>query len=813
MERKTVQLEVAVALPVHGTFTYLAPGHLEPLAVVGRRVLIPFGNRRVTGYVLGNAEIQEDREIKDILDVMDDGPLFTPDLVSFFRWTAAYYHHPIGEVIRSALPGGLNLYEYTVISIDKHQCPLPPRASLTDSEKAILDCLSKGSCTLSQLSAQLNRPVSGALIQTMERCGWITRKKELRGGRIRPRTETIVRLVSGEMPGKRITVQRRLLLDRLMKTPEMPMSALKACLPSARSILNLMQRDGFVAFEERSVYRDPFGDAVMPDTPPVLNAEQRHAVDRIIENLQNDFGVFLLEGVTGSGKTEVYLQAADRALAAGRNVMILVPEIAIIAQTERRFRARFGNRVALLHSGLSAGERLDQWHRALTGDAKIVVGARSAVFAPFDRIGLIVVDEEHDPSYKQDTGLRYNARDLAIIRGRMNSCPVALGSATPSIQSMYHADEQRYTRLILSRRIADRPLPTVDIIDLRQIRDHRGMGKYLTPALLKAVQDTLARKEQSLLFLNRRGFSSYPVCMSCGAPLKCRHCDITLTLHQKANAYRCHYCAHSRPSSSACDRCGSTRIWHMGLGTEKVESYLKERFPEARIDRMDRDTMNRRGRLVSVLKALRRREIDILVGTQMVAKGHDFPHITLVGIVCADLSLSFPDFRSGERTFQLLAQVAGRAGRGDQPGRVILQTYNPDHFSIQAARDQNVRQFFDQEATFRRALGYPPFSRMAQIRISSRDIHRGAAATKRVGERGRLLLNGSPDYRSTLRLLGPLEAPLTKIAGRHRWQMLIISARSDRLHRFIDALMADDALTRGGGDVRLSVDIDPVFMM
>ncbi len=813
MERITVQLDVAVALPVHGTFTYLAPEHLQSSAVEGRRVLIPFGNRRVTGYVLGGAETQAEREIKEILDVMDDGPLFTPDLVPFFRWTAAYYHHPIGEVIRSALPGGLNLYEFTVLSIDENQCPLPPPIDLTDPEKAILDCLSKGSCTLPQLSARLNRPVSGALIQSMERCGWIKRKKELRGGRIRPRMETIVRLVSAEVPGKRMTAQRRQLLYRLQETPEMPLSALKTGLPSARSILKLMQRDGFVALEERSVYRDPFGDAVMPDTSPVLNAEQQHAVDRITKGLQNDFGVFLLEGVTGSGKTEVYLQAAECALTSGRNVMVLVPEIAIIAQTERRFRARFGNRVALLHSGLSAGERLDQWHRSLTGDAKIVVGARSAVFAPFDRIGLIVVDEEHDPSYKQDTGLRYNARDLAIIRARLNACPVVLGSATPSIQSMYHADRKRYCRLILSRRIADRPLPAVDIIDLRQNRDRRGMGKYLTPDLLKAVQDTLARKEQALLFLNRRGFSSYPVCMSCGAPLRCRHCDITLTLHQKANAYRCHYCAYSRPSNSACDRCGSTQIWHMGVGTEKVESYLRERFPEARIARMDRDTMNRKGRLVAVLKALRRREIDILVGTQMVAKGHDFPHITLVGILCADLSLSFPDFRSGERTFQLLAQVAGRAGRGDQPGRVILQTYNPDHFSIQAARDQNVRQFFDQEVTYRRTLGYPPFSRMAQLRISARDIHRGTAATKRIGERGRRLVSGSSEYRSTVRLLGPLEAPLTKIAGRHRWQMLIISARSDRLHRFIDALMADDALTKGGRDVHLSVDIDPVFMM
>lgn len=813
MASESRHLDIAVALPVHGTYTYRVPAHLEAGATPGRRVLIPFGRRRVTGYVFGEAPEKRDIEIKSILDVLDDGPLFPSALIPFFRWLADYYHHPVGEVVRTALPGGLNLYEYSTVSINENACPLPRPVELSELERGILDCLSRGSCTLSQLSTHLDRPVPGALLRSMEACGWVKRRRELRGGRIRPRTETIVRLVVDDIPGKRLTPQRRRILERLRKTPEIALSDLTPLAASPRTVLRLMERDGFVQLRERSVYRDPFGNAVLPDAPPELTDEQQVAVGRIAKGMDRGFGIFLLEGVTGSGKTEVYLNAAALALDRGLSVMVLVPEIALISQTERRFRARFGEQVAVLHSGLTGGERLDQWSRILAGNARVVVGARSCVFAPLDRIGLIVVDEEHDPSYKQDTGLHYHGRDVAVVRAKFSDCPVVLGSATPSIQSAYNAEQGRYDRLVLSRRIAERTLPAINVVDLREARGRRGMDKYLTPQLLEAVAGCLARGEQSLLFLNRRGFSSYPVCSDCGVPLRCRHCDITLTLHQKANAYRCHYCGHSRPAISTCDSCGSADIWQMGLGTEKVEAYLNRRFPAARIARLDRDTTTRKGSLVAILKSLKRREIDILVGTQMVAKGHDFPHITLVGIVCADLSLSFPDFRAGERTFQLLAQVAGRAGRGDQPGRVILQTYNPDHFSIQAARAQDARAFYSREIAFRKELGYPPFSRMAQIRVSAKAPEKAAEVAGRIGERCRQLMSTSPGRRRAIRLLGPLEAPLTKIAGRHRWQLLLISQRSDQLHRMIADIKDGEPLMARGRDVHVVVDVDPVFMM
>ncbi|MFZ7128216.1 MAG: replication restart helicase PriA [Desulfobacterales bacterium] len=806
-------VDIAVALPVHGLYTYRVPGHLAESAAPARRVLVAFGKRRVTGYVIGESEKPADREIKDILDVLDDGPLFPAAMIPFYRWVADYYHHPIGDVIRAALPGGLNLYEFKTLTLTEAGCRLPDPQSLSRLEREILDCLSRGSCTVAQLTRHLDRPVPGALIQAMERCGWVRRRRELKGGQTRPRTETFVALLCSEIPGKRITPARRILLERLEKQRETPLSQLRPLVASARATVRLMERDGFVRLYEKPVYRDPFGEAVLPDEAPALNPEQQRAVRTIVDSLPNGFGVFLLEGVTGSGKTEVYLQAAASVLDRGRRVLVLVPEIALISQTERRFRARFGDLVALLHSGLSEGERYDQWMRVHNGEARVVVGARSAIFAPLDDIGLIVVDEEHDPSYKQDTGLRYNARDLAVVRGKFSGSPVVVGSATPSVQSAYHAGQGRYHRLPLTRRIGDRPLPTVEVVDLRGLRDRRGMAKFLTPAMMAAIGETLERREQVLLFLNRRGFASHPVCSECGAPLRCRNCDITLTLHQKANAYRCHYCGHSRPSISPCDACGSTSIWQMGLGTEKVELTLSKRFPGARIARMDRDTTGRKGRLVGILKALKNREIDILVGTQMVAKGHDFAHITLVGIVCADLSLSFPDFRAGERTFQLLAQVAGRAGRGERPGRVILQTYNPDHFSIQAARAQDTQAFYEQEIRIRMQLAYPPFSRMAQIRIAARDAGKASAAAGALGEKGRQLLADSREYRSTIRLLGPAEAPLARIAGRHRWQILIFGARSGPLHRFLAELTAGDPPYAAKGGVQLAIDVDPVFMM
>jgi primosomal protein N' (replication factor Y) len=497
----------------------------------------------------------------------------------------------------------------------------------------------------------------------------------------------------------------------------------------------------------------------------------------------------------------------------GRSILVLVPEIALITQTERRIRARFGECVSVLHSGLSAGERYDQWSRIRQGATAITIGARSAIFAPHKDLGAIIVDEEHDPSYKQEGKLRYNARDLAVVRAKQNNCIAILGSATPSIQSYYNVTTRKYVELKLTRRVEQRRLPEIRLVDLRQVRDARGLQRFMTPPLLSAMTESLDRGEQVLLFLNRRGYASFPVCSACGQPMRCKHCDISLTLHQRSNAYRCHYCGFSRAATSHCDSCGSSKIRHLGLGTEKLEDMLTSRFSQARIARMDRDTTARKGSIVRLLKGLKEKTIDILIGTQMVAKGHDFPNITLVGIICADLSLSFPDFRAGERTFQLLAQVAGRAGRGDRPGQVILQTYNPEHFCISAAQSQDYASYYQQEIIFRQALAYPPFSRMIQLKISGRDPHQAEQFARRLGDDCQTLKATYPASYGRVDIMGPIEATLTRIAGRYRWQILLKSTRISALHQFVNQLMTAHHTRFTHRRIRVAIDVDPVFLM
>ena len=544
-----------------------------------------------------------------------------------------------------------------------------------------------------------------------------------------------------------------------------------------------------------------------------FSAEQQSAISRVMQSLGRGFAAFLLAGVTGSGKTEVYMQLAEQVISDGQTVLILVPEIALISQMERRFRARFGDRIAVLHSGLSDGERYDQWLRIRSREAGIVLGARSAIFAPLTDIGLIVVDEEHDSSYKQETNLRYNARDLAAVRAKLENCVAVFGSATPSVQSHYNADRGKLIEIHLEKRVEERPLPEITVVDLREFRDRRGIRRFLTDELTAEMAAVLDRGEQALLFLNRRGFASFAVCGQCGEAVKCKHCDISMTLHQAATAYKCHYCGFMRPATAACDSCGSDRIRRHGLGTEKIEDALKKRFPEARVARMDRDTTARKGSLVRILKDLHDRRIDLLVGTQMVAKGHDFPNITLVGIICADLSLSLPDFRASERSFQLLAQVAGRAGRGRTPGKVILQTYNPEHFSIVAARNQDFKAFYSQEIRFRQALNYPPFSRMIQFMISGRDKKQTAATALRLGELCRRLRKHSREYSRSVEILGPIEAALTKIAGRYRWQILAKGTGVRPLHGFVRSLISENQALFHRRAVHIAVDVDPVFVM
>ena len=805
-------IEVAAALPVYQTFTYSLPDGLIGLATPGMRVLVPFGRRRVTGYVLGFHRPPQQIEIKSVLDLLDDTTLFPETMVPFFRWIADYYIHPIGEVIKCALPGGLNSYDFATMSItDAGRRALQTKTS--EIEAQVLKLVEHGNRRLTDIGSALKGRVPYAVFDTLKKRGWVSIGRELRGDRIRPRNEVFVAPAPAAPDPGPLAGQRKKIWECVTAVGDISIRNLQTDLRTTRTTINAMVESGYLSLSSRPVYRDPFGDAVSPDIPLVLNSDQHAVVNKVTDCLGQGFAAFLLAGVTGSGKTEVYLQLAAAVIGRGYPVLILIPEIALISQIERRFRARFGERVAVLHSGLTAGQRYDQWLRIRRGEVQIAIGARSAVFAPFQRIGLIVVDEEHDTSYKQEGSLRYNACDLAVVRAKLDKGVVLLGSATPSIQSSYNASQKKYVELTLGKRVEERSLPEITVVDLRKTRDLRGSGRFITAELHQAMTDSLTRGEQVLLFLNRRGFASFPVCRDCGESIKCKNCDISLTLHRQANAFKCHYCGFMRPATTVCDKCGSAHIKNLGLGTEKVESFVAELFPAARVARMDRDTTSRRGSIVRILKDLRHRRIDILIGTQMVAKGHDFPLITLVGILCADLSMSFPDFRAGERTFQLLAQVAGRAGRGDKPGKVILQTYNPEHFSIQAAQNQDFREFYRQEIVFRRALKYPPFSRIIQLKIAGRDKRQTETLARSLGEACRRLGQQDDVLRKSVEVMGPIEAALARIAGKYRWQILLKGQRAGTLHRFVWRVMTENPALFNRRGVTVAVDVDPFFMM
>jgi primosomal protein N' (replication factor Y) len=813
MKTESALIEVAVPLPVEGTFTYGVPADLKSRATAGKMVLVPFGGRKISAYVLGRADEDHPSGIKKVLTVIDDVPLFPESMIPFYRWIANYYMHPLGEVIKSALPGGLSLYDSVHIKITSKGVAALEKVRPSSTETRLLAHLqNKGHCQMKRLLRKFGDKKAHATIQRLEKKGWLVKERVLGRQSVRPKRECFLSLVQGDSGMGRISAARRRILSLLEKRAEISFTDLKQQIPTAPRLARAMQADGQVVIKEKEVYRDPFGDAVEPDEPPQPTFEQLRVLEVVRKSLGTGFTTFLLAGVTGSGKTEIYLRLTQEAVMKGRCALILVPEIALIAQIGRRFRARFSDRVAVLHSGLSTGERYDQWQRIRKGKVSIAIGARSAIFAPLKNIGLIVVDEEHDPSYKQESKLRYNARDMAVMRAKFENCIAVLGSATPSVQSYYNCLRNKFHLLSLTKRVMQRPMPEIAVVDLSKSRGSMGKRRLLTTPLLDAIKTTLARGEQALLFLNRRGFASFPECTDCGAVLKCKNCDISLTLHKQANAYRCHYCGFARSSLTKCQSCGSANIRLMGMGTEKIENIITKVFPKARVARMDQDTTRRKGALLKILKDLKREKIDILVGTQMIAKGHDFPKITLVGIICADLSLNFPDFRAGERTFQILAQVAGRAGRGDTPGRVILQTYNPGHFSILAAQNQDFKLFYDHEIVFREALGYPPFARMIQIRISGRDPGKTQAFVHAMAGRVKAIWKGERFFRENLEILGPIEAPLAKIARRYRWQLLVKGPKSTLVRGFVHKLTHDSTVT-GNRTIRVTVDVDPISML
>jgi primosomal protein N' (replication factor Y) len=734
-------------------------------------------------------------------------------MIPFFKWISDYYMHPIGEVIKAALPGGINLYDVTSVAITQKGEREVKKQMLSPLENQILSLLVSGNCLAKNLCKKLNPDIPKSLIQSLEVRGLITTRQELKGRGTKPNKEAYVSLIRSDIPQDRFFARRKEILDAIEAEGEISLRNLKNRIPGSAGSIKYLKDAGYIKVFEKVVYRDPFGEPIESDHAPSLTRDQKHVIDRLLTSLGHGFNAFLLAGVTGSGKTEVYMRIAAEAINQGYSVLVLVPEIALISQMERRFRARFGECVAVLHSGLSSGERYDQWIRILQKQAPIVIGARSAIFAPLENIGFIIVDEEHDTSYKQESKFRYNARDLAVIRGKFQHGQVVLGSATPSVQSYYNVKAKKFIELNLKRRANEQPLPEITVVDLRKNRDSRGIQRFITKPLYEAMSEALNRGEQILLFLNRRGFASFPICAECGEVLKCRNCEISLTLHRKANAYKCHFCGYSRASVSSCTICGSSKITLLGLGTEKIEAAVKGLFPGARVARMDHDTTTQKGSIIRILKRLRNRDIDILVGTQMIAKGHDFPNITLVGIICADLSLNFPDFRAGERTFQLLSQVAGRAGRGTAPGKVIMQTYNPDHFSIISARDQDFRTFYNKEIIYRKALRYPPFSRMIQLKISGKDREKTRLFSQAIGCQCAVLQKTDVSFAKSVEVLGPIEAPLSRIAKHYRWQILLKGSNLGALHQFAHRLLFENTLQSKSGHVKLGIDVDPFFML
>lgn len=808
---QTPYISVAVPLPVPKTYTYEIPEHFRALCSIGTRVLVPFGRRRVTGYIVAEQKSTNGFAAKKILDAPDDEPLFPLSQVLFFHWIADYYLHPVGEVIKTALPSGLDQHDVLCCFLTDDGNKRLNQPGLPPTEKSILTDLSENpACPKKKLLRQY--PQSATLLRKLEQGGLISVAAVLKKDTVRIKEEKYI-LPGCKNPSPLVmSKKRKQILEIVEQAREISLTHLKTRIPTAGNLIKPLAESGHITIESRRVFRDPLGETVEPDTPLSLTSEQQQVVQAVTQAPPDHFSTYLLNGVTGSGKTEVYLHLTDAAIKRKEKVLVLVPEISLISQTEHRFRARFGNRVAVIHSALTKGELLDQWRKIYTGQADIAIGARSCIFAPFDKIGLIIVDEEHDSSYKQETGLRYNARDLAVVRAKLNHCPVILGSATPSVQSYKNVVSERFKELKLTRRVNNSALPEITVVDLKKYQDSAPIYRILTPELKTEIRSCLERGDQALIFLNRRGFSTYPVCRDCGKSLSCKNCDITMTYHKGARHYRCHLCGAVYPEKIFCPECGSSKIRPFGFGTEKVESLLKELFPDARLARMDQDTTAAKGSLIKILKKIQNRTVDIVVGTQMLAKGHDFPSITLVGIVCADLALNLPDFRAGERTFQLLAQVAGRAGRGQTPGRVVMQTYNPDHFIIDASRNQDFEQFFLNEIPFRKALMYPPFTRMIQLKISGNSLEKAKAFAEKAGSILNRLTSQKENMTYPVQILGPIEAAISRISARFRWQILVKSPSSELINRLVKIMMSHpDIMSKSG--IRITVDVDPYFLM
>ena len=814
-------VSVAIPVPALDLLSYEVPAELE-VPEIGTRVLVPLGTRVVTGCVVGRAAAPAVARLKPLVDVLDSEPMLPAGVVDLALWVGEYYACGPGEAVAAAMPPRawvVSERQARITAAGLSALRAQPGASRRTVLEVLADGMARPVPQLARLrAAQRGRSARGAgglhaLLGAMARDGLITLAQPLKGTARAFKSIRVARLTTHGLEliesGTSLGVRQRETLALLRGTPSgVPVSELTRRGVSGETVRRLVERGGLSVSRE-VIERDPWPTEAVStgDTESgidrVLTAEQQEVVDALTEAARSRrFKVALLHGVTGSGKTEVYRRLARATLESERQALILVPEIALTPAVATSFRQAFGARVAVQHSGLPDGARHDQWHRIRRGEIDVVVGTRSAVFAPLPSVGLIVVDEEHDASYKQDESPRYHGRDVAIMRAKRSGTLVVLGSATPSLESNSHASSGRYRRLTLSRRVGRRPLPTVRIVDMREEFAAHGPEVVLSRALVAALDARLTRSEQALVLLNRRGFAAAVFCRQCGRSLECPNCSVSLTFHRSAGDARCHYCGYSRTRPAACPECAGAYLEQVGFGTERVEAEILDRWPAARVARLDSDTVRRKGAAARLLERFGTGVLDVLVGTQMVAKGHDFPGVTLVGVVSADVGLGVADFRAAERTFQLLTQVAGRAGRGDVAGEAIIQTLYPDHYGIRYACNQAYGPFYDEEMRFRQAMGYPPMVSLVSA------VVRGTSFRQTMQDAADLVarLRRRP---SRFRVLGPAPAPIGRLRGRYRVQLFLKGPqRREMREALLAALDGHAELKR-----RVVVDVDPLSML
>jgi primosomal protein N' (replication factor Y) len=825
----TTFIEVAVPLPVTGTFTYSVPDDLVDRAVVGTRVLVPFGRRKVTGFVVAEGVDAEVDGVKDVFEVLDVAPVVDPPMIELTKWIADYYLASWGEVLRATLPPGINMESRRFLRATEEgkdaigQGGAGDGAELTERRRKVLELV----CARDRVSVGHARREAGiprgnrSDIDALVRAGLVEEFEEVQPPRVEGGKESVVRLAVplGDALEERSKLERRApkqaeALTALAGAPDSTLSvaALSEAGVSSATVTALVKKE----LVERAERPSPklsvgHGGWGLRDEGE-LRAEQQRALDLIGGKITaREFGVTLLHGVTGSGKTRVYSEAVQVALDAGRSAIVLVPEISLTPQMVQRMKKDFGERVAVVHSGLTLTERYDTWRAIREGMFPVVVGPRSAVFSPVRDLGVIVVDEEHEQTYKQGEAPRYHARDVAVMRAKLEHSVVVLGTATPSLESYLNARDGKYDLVELPERIAAGPLPEVEVVDMCAEPTVDSEGAF-SAALRDAVTETLAAGKQVILFLNRRGHASFVQCGSCGHSEKCPNCNVSLTYHSTDHSMRCHYCGISTPAPDRCPSCEGRTLRFGAPGTQRVERAVHELFPDATVERMDVDTTTRHGSHWRILKDFAEGRTDILLGTQMIAKGLDFPGVGLVGVVAADVGLNLPDFRAGERTFQLLTQVAGRTGRGDERGRVIVQSFVPDHYTIAMAREQRFTPFFEREISEREGLGlgYPPFSRLVSITARGRDqdqVREAAGALADFLERGaEKMEEPRPE------VLGPAPAPLEKIRGVYRWQVLV-RGRAGTARALVGGALAQRKALRLPSAVTLAVDVDPLDLL